>query len=210
MGSVGGHVALPWAAVYCASKFALHSLSDSLHRELKREGIHVAKVCPGIVRTDFRAHVLAGEAPGKVEAIRRTVSPEQVAVAIADSVVFNRTLSYVPPIGRFFRALDFFAPAVMDWFLDTKLDGRMRSVVMGTWQSFRKILSRFAEQRALSLAVVAIGAALFRIALMPVLAILSLTFMMRRATYWQQTRSRPVASSTRNIRIGNSLKRRTF
>ena len=45
-------------------------------------GIRVMKVCPGIVDTKFRNHVLAGMAPGRVEEIRRVVSSDQVAHAI--------------------------------------------------------------------------------------------------------------------------------
>src|SRR5579884_4000218 len=59
MGSVGGYSSLPWAVMYCATKFALHAYSDSLRRELRGSGIRVTKVCPGIVDTSFRDHVLA-------------------------------------------------------------------------------------------------------------------------------------------------------
>jgi short-subunit dehydrogenase len=120
VGSVGGYVALPWAAMYCSSKFALHALTDSLRRELRRDGIHVMKVCPGIVRTNFRSHVLAGQAPDKVEAIRRTVSPQAVATAIADGIEANHRVVYTPRIGRLFCALDFLAPMLMDWYLETQ------------------------------------------------------------------------------------------
>jgi short-subunit dehydrogenase len=135
VGSVGGHVALPWAAIYCASKFALHALSDSLRRELKLDGVHVMKVCPGIVRTDFRKHVLAGQAPEKVEGIRRTVSPAEVASAIACGLEAERSLVYVPHIWRLFRALDFFVPKMMDWFIETKaraVEGRCHDTELAT------------------------------------------------------------------------------
>src|ERR1700722_8146307 len=35
IGSVGGKVSLPWAVMYCATKWALHCVDDSLHRELQ-------------------------------------------------------------------------------------------------------------------------------------------------------------------------------
>src|SRR5690242_7574851 len=44
IGSVGGKVSLPWAVMYCATKWALHCVDDSLRRELKGSGIHVMKV----------------------------------------------------------------------------------------------------------------------------------------------------------------------
>lgn len=120
MGSVGGKVSLPWAVMYCATKWALHCVNDSLHRELSGTGIRVMKVCPGIVDTKFRDHVLAGSAPRRVEGIRRVVSPDEVAIALIRGVERGRRTVFVPRIGFFFTSLDFFAPRVMDWYLRGK------------------------------------------------------------------------------------------
>lgn len=120
IGSVGGKVSLPWAVMYCATKWAVHCIDDSLHRELAGTGIRVMKVCPGIVDTKFRDHVLAGTAPGRVEDIRRVVSPDQVARAIQHGVLNNKRTVFVPGIGRIFTSLEFFAPRVMDWYLRGK------------------------------------------------------------------------------------------
>jgi len=120
IGSVGGKVSLPWAVMYCATKWALHCVDDSLHRELQGTGIRVMKVCPGIVDTKFRDHVLAGTAPGKVEDIRRIVSPDQVATAVMKGVERRKRTVFVPKIGFLFTSLDFFAPSVMDWYLRGK------------------------------------------------------------------------------------------
>jgi NAD(P)-dependent dehydrogenase (short-subunit alcohol dehydrogenase family) len=49
--SIGGKIASPHLAAYCASKFALVGLSESLRTELNKDGIRVTTVCPGIVRT---------------------------------------------------------------------------------------------------------------------------------------------------------------
>jgi len=49
--SIGGKVAVPHLAPYCASKFALVGLSDSLRAELAREHICVTTVTPGLMRT---------------------------------------------------------------------------------------------------------------------------------------------------------------
>lgn len=120
IGSVGGKVSLPWAVMYCATKWALHCVDDSLHRELRETGIHVVKVCPGIVDTKFRDHVLAGSAPGRVEDIRRVVSPDDVARGIIRGVEHKKRTVFVPKIGFIFTSLDFFAPRVMDWYLRRK------------------------------------------------------------------------------------------
>jgi short-subunit dehydrogenase len=120
IGSVGGKVSLPWAVMYCATKWALHCVDDSLHRELEGTGIRVMKVCPGIVDTKFRDHVLAGTAPGRVEDIRRVVSPDQVASAVIRGIERRKRTVFVPKIGFLFTSLDFFAPRVMDWYLRGK------------------------------------------------------------------------------------------
>lgn len=120
IGSVGGYVSLPWAVIYCASKFAVHAVSDSLRRELKRDGIHVLKVCPGIVATRFRENVLDGTAPADVEAIRRIVSPEAVAKGVLRGIEHRSNTVYVPQIGRLFTAMDFVAPWLMDWYVARK------------------------------------------------------------------------------------------
>ncbi len=49
--SIGGKIAVPHLAPYCASKFALTGLSESFHAELASDGIMVTTVCPGLMRT---------------------------------------------------------------------------------------------------------------------------------------------------------------
>ncbi|HEY2614847.1 MAG TPA: SDR family oxidoreductase [Chthoniobacterales bacterium] len=49
--SIGGKIAVPHLAPYCASKFALVGLSDSLRAELARDNIRVTTVAPGMMRT---------------------------------------------------------------------------------------------------------------------------------------------------------------
>ena len=49
--SIGGILAVPHMAAYCASKFALVGLSDAFRAELAPAGIKVTTVCPGMMRT---------------------------------------------------------------------------------------------------------------------------------------------------------------
>jgi NAD(P)-dependent dehydrogenase (short-subunit alcohol dehydrogenase family) len=49
--SIGGRIAVPHLAPYCASKFALVGLSDALRTELARDNIQVTTVAPGMMRT---------------------------------------------------------------------------------------------------------------------------------------------------------------
>ena len=49
--SIGGKIGVPHLAPYCASKFALAGLSDSMRGEIAKDGIFVTTVCPGLMRT---------------------------------------------------------------------------------------------------------------------------------------------------------------
>jgi NAD(P)-dependent dehydrogenase (short-subunit alcohol dehydrogenase family) len=49
--SIGGKMAVPHLAPYCASKFALVGLSKAMRVELVKDNIYVTTVCPGLMRT---------------------------------------------------------------------------------------------------------------------------------------------------------------
>jgi NAD(P)-dependent dehydrogenase (short-subunit alcohol dehydrogenase family) len=49
--SIGGKIGVPHLTPYCASKFALAGLSDSIRGELAKDRIFVTTVCPGMMRT---------------------------------------------------------------------------------------------------------------------------------------------------------------
>lgn len=134
IGSVAAGVALPWASAYSASKAALDSLHDSLRRELRGTPIHLLKVNPGIVDTDFRNHVLAGAAPPSVQDIRRVISPDDLAEAIFRAVRRRRQTLYMPAIGSLFHLMGALAPAAMDVYLGRYLsskDSPQKSVAAG-------------------------------------------------------------------------------
>ncbi len=56
--SIGGKVAVPHLLSYTASKFAAVGFSQGLHVELKRKGVHVLTVCPGLMRTGSHVNAL--------------------------------------------------------------------------------------------------------------------------------------------------------
>jgi NAD(P)-dependent dehydrogenase (short-subunit alcohol dehydrogenase family) len=51
--SMAGLTGMSWLGVYCASKFAVVGLTESLHRELRDQGIGVSVLCPMIVATEI-------------------------------------------------------------------------------------------------------------------------------------------------------------
>jgi len=76
--SVAGHIPVPFMAIYSASKFAMNAIGKAARLELKRDRIDVLTVCPGYVRTEFGAHVVADR--------KGTVRPESVRGVTAERV----------------------------------------------------------------------------------------------------------------------------
>ena len=56
--SIGGKVAVPHLAPYCASKFALSGLSKAFGYELAKDGITVTTIYPGLMRTGSHVNAL--------------------------------------------------------------------------------------------------------------------------------------------------------
>jgi NAD(P)-dependent dehydrogenase (short-subunit alcohol dehydrogenase family) len=95
IGSVGGKVAAPLLSPYAASKFAMEGITDSLRRELRPLGVHVAIVEPGAVATEIwrkgiaAADELIDNAPPEAEAIYEKVIAAiraQAAKATAEAI----------------------------------------------------------------------------------------------------------------------------
>jgi NAD(P)-dependent dehydrogenase (short-subunit alcohol dehydrogenase family) len=64
--SMAGLVGMDWLGIYCATKFAVVGLSESLRRELAMHGIGVSVLCPMLVATritENSARTLGREAP---------------------------------------------------------------------------------------------------------------------------------------------------
>lgn len=88
--SVGGKAGAPFLAHYCASKFAVIGFTQSLAKEVARNGIRVNCVCPGYVRTSMQEREI------KWEGHLRGMSPQ----AVLDEYVA------LTPMGRLEEAED--------------------------------------------------------------------------------------------------------
>lgn len=131
--SVGGRVAQPFLAPYCASKFALEAISDSLRVELAPWGIGVSVIQPGAIQTPIwdkarsliasvderlgptaRANYGAAvEKMSKVieEQAQAAVPPERVADAIEHALTARR------PRTRYLVGTDARVGATLRWAL---------------------------------------------------------------------------------------------
>ncbi|MBS7006809.1 SDR family NAD(P)-dependent oxidoreductase [Anaerostipes sp.] len=72
MSSLSGKKPSSWQTVYCASKYGVQGLSQSIAKEFADKGIRVNTICPGIVPTEMWAKL-------KYEyAKKRNMDPEEV------------------------------------------------------------------------------------------------------------------------------------
>ncbi|HUQ54283.1 SDR family NAD(P)-dependent oxidoreductase [Lentzea sp.] len=86
VGSRGAYRGEPDAPAYGAAKAGLHAMTQSLAQSLAPQGIAVAGVAPGFVRTEMVTDLLAGEAGDAIRAqspFGRVAEPEEVAAAVA-------------------------------------------------------------------------------------------------------------------------------
>lgn len=81
VGSVAGKVAYAKASAYCASKHAVHAISEALRQELVGTPIDVCVVAPPTVDTPLFQHA-ANFTGRRIVPMRPVISPEEVANAI--------------------------------------------------------------------------------------------------------------------------------
>ena len=83
--SIGGLYAMPTAAVYCGTKFAVRAISEGLRQENDR--IRVTCVYPGVVESELAATITDADAARAMAEFRKVaLRPEAIANAIAHAI----------------------------------------------------------------------------------------------------------------------------
>jgi len=140
IGSISGRIASPFIGPYTASKHAVEALTDTLRLELAPEGIHVAVIEPGQVRTPIwdKAVATSGKVTGRLtpeglarygsrlrvfqwmleRAPRVAVAPERVADAVVHALLAAEPRTrYV--VGRDARVRLWLSRLLPDRLMDT-------------------------------------------------------------------------------------------
>jgi NAD(P)-dependent dehydrogenase (short-subunit alcohol dehydrogenase family) len=103
--SGAGLCSIPAMSAYCSTKFAVVGLSETLRAEVRRFGIGVSTICPGVINTNIiaqsRMHLQEGSRATHSRLIyfyrRFGWPPERVAKAIMSAVRHNRSIVPVGP-----------------------------------------------------------------------------------------------------------------
>lgn len=119
--SAAGYTPAESLVAYCTTKFAVLGLAESLSDELRRSGVGVTAICPGIIDTPItRSAALRGvyDAPGARELMvqryqRRGYGPERVATGLLAAVQRGRVVAPVSPEAWVMYGLARFAPGLL-------------------------------------------------------------------------------------------------
>lgn len=86
MSSIGGRTAIATGAVYCATKFAVHAISEALRQEVGGD-IRVTILTPGVVESDLAETITDPATKVFIDKFREiSIKPDAIARAIAFAV----------------------------------------------------------------------------------------------------------------------------
>ena len=119
--SIGGKLAVPHLAPYCASKFALSGLSVAFGHELAKDGIKVTTVYPGLMRTGSHVNALFKGQNEKEFAMFSvmdatpvtSISVERAAAQIIEAIALGRAELTITVQAKLAAAVDALMPEMM-------------------------------------------------------------------------------------------------
>jgi 3-hydroxy acid dehydrogenase/malonic semialdehyde reductase len=89
IGSISGHDTYPGGGVYCATKYAVRAITDTLRKELVATPLRVSMISPGMANTEFSLVRFDGN-QAQADAVYQGVQPLS-AEDIADIALFMAT-----------------------------------------------------------------------------------------------------------------------
>jgi short-subunit dehydrogenase len=127
--SVAGRRGLPLAGIYCATKFALHGISEALRVELQNSGIHVSIVSPAATETEFGDSIRYGDVTKKFQATGHVQSADAVAIAIVQCIKQPKAEVYPNRVSRLLVWANAIAPSLVDKVVTRAFRDRLRARV---------------------------------------------------------------------------------
>lgn len=114
--STAGHKGIPFLSVYCATKFAVRGLTESLRMELHKEGIEVISVCPGTTDTDFFRRAVTNEKGWHLKS-PWTHDSDRVAERILHACARHKREMVLTLEGKMMVIINKFAPRLIDFMI---------------------------------------------------------------------------------------------
>lgn len=113
--SVLGHRAVPGKSEYCASKFAIHGLSDALRTELYKTGVDVLLVSPSTTESEFFER--ASDGKERAESPFGVMSAQAVARKTVGAMRRGRREIILSASGKLLIWIDRLCPPLADWIV---------------------------------------------------------------------------------------------
>jgi len=128
--SVIGRRGSPFHGAYCATKFAICGLSDSLRLEMQPYGVKVTCVCPALTATEFFENVRAGQPRSKSDYLNRAkkMPAEKVAERIVRTIGRNKPRIVLTTGAKFLLLLDAVWPRAADRIMKIYHDDLVRAL----------------------------------------------------------------------------------
>jgi short-subunit dehydrogenase len=122
MSSVAGHIPLPFAAAYSATKFAMNAIGKAAGVELQGSGVRVLTVCPGYIATNFNANKTSGREPRRLNSADQLgASAELVARDTLNGYLKGKREVFTPWYYWLIVRLYQHFPALVEWGMARRL-----------------------------------------------------------------------------------------
>ncbi len=84
--SMAGLIGMEWLGIYCASKFAVVGLTESLAREMAPHGVGVSVLCPMVVQTDINTNSIRNR-PEELRNPGASLTPPDLGGAMVGTII---------------------------------------------------------------------------------------------------------------------------
>jgi short-subunit dehydrogenase len=127
MSSVAGKRGLPLTGIYCATKFALHGISEALRVEMKGSGIEVSIICPAATHTEFGANIRRGDVNQNFKSMGHIQSAEEVARSVVQCMKEPKAEVYPYRTSKLLVWVNAIAPSLVDKVMARFFRGRIQA-----------------------------------------------------------------------------------
>ncbi|AKJ39286.1 short chain dehydrogenase/reductase [Methanosarcina barkeri CM1] len=125
--SLAGLIPFPFQSLYCATKYAVVGMSESMRYEFAEEGIHFSVTCPAAVVSRIWKKPILGPVHEEIKAPEDAIPAEEAAQIILQGVADKKGIIVVPeqPCGWLWHEYCNLSEAAEDFLLKMAHDRRI-------------------------------------------------------------------------------------